>query len=121
MKYFLLTNKGSSISNLSYLKTIILFMVMAQWSYRLTVTDSLVTQLEILNGKNRIPVLNQLPDEFKRHPISSQTKDYAVEVIEPGVVQNGVNNAIILKKTLMILVKILINTNRQTMILPLWW
>ena len=58
MKYFLLTNKGSSISNLSYLKTIILFMAMAQWSYRSTVTNSLVIQLEILNGKNRIPVLN---------------------------------------------------------------
>ncbi len=81
MKYFLLTNKGSSISNLSYLKTIILFMVMAQWSYRSTVTDSLFIQLEILNGKNRIPVLNQLADEFKRHPTS--TKDYEVEVVEP--------------------------------------
>jgi len=59
MKYFLLTNKDSSTSNLSYLKTIILFMVMAQWSNRLTVTDSLVTQLKILNGKNRTSVLNQ--------------------------------------------------------------
>ena len=87
-------------------------MVMAQWSYRSTVTDRLFIQLEILNGKNRIPVLNQLADEFKCHPISSQTKDYAVEVIEPGVVQNGVNNATTLKNPLMTLAKILINTNR---------
>ena len=98
MKYFLLTNKNSSTSNLSYLKTIILFMAMAQWGYRPTVTDSLVTQLEILNGKSRTPVLNQLADEFKCHPTSSQTKDYAVEVIEPGVVQNSVNKATTLKK-----------------------
>ena len=112
MKYFLLTNKDSSTSNLSYLKTIILFMVMAQWSYRSTVTDSLFIQLEILNGKNRIPVLNQLADEFKCHPTSSQTKDYAVEVVEPGVVQNSVNNSTTLKENLMTLAKILINTNR---------
>ena len=112
MKYFLLTNKDSSTSNLSYLKTIILFMVMAQWSYRLTVTDSLVTQLEILNGKSRTPVLNQLADEFKCHPTLSQTKDYAVEAVESGVVQNSVNNATTLKNPLMTLAKILINTNR---------
>ena len=87
-------------------------MVMAQWSYRLTVTDSLVTQLEILNGKSRTPVLNQLADEFKCHPTSSQTKDYAVEVVEPGVVQNSVNNSTTLKENLMTLEKILINTNR---------
>ena len=98
MKYFLLTNKDSSTSNLSYLKTIILFMAMAQWGYRPTVTDSLVTQLEILKGKNRIPVLNQLADEFKCHPTSSQTKDYAVEVVEPREVQNSVNKATTLKK-----------------------
>ena len=98
MKYFLLTNKDSPTSNLSYLKTIILFMVMAQWSYRLTVTESLVTQLEILKGKNRIPVLNQLADEFKCHPTSSQTKDYAVEAVEPREVQNSVNKATTLKK-----------------------
>jgi len=91
-------------------------MVMAQWSYRLTVTDSLVTQLEILNGKNRISVLNQLADEFKCHPTSSQTKDYAVEVVEPRVVQNSVNNATTLKNPLMTLAKILINTNRYAMI-----
>ena len=87
-------------------------MVMAQWSYRLTVTDSLVTQLEILNGKSRIPVLNQLADEFKCHPTLSQTKDYAVEAVESGVVQNSVNNATTLKENLMTLAKILINTNR---------
>ena len=112
MKYFLLTNKDSSTSNLSYLKTIILFMVMAQWSYRLTVTDSLVTQLEILNGKSRTPVLNQLADEFKCHPTLSQTKDYEVELVEPRVVQNSVNNATTLKNPLMTLAKTLINTNR---------
>ena len=89
-------------------------MVMAQWSYRSTVTDSLFIQLEILNGKNRIPVLNQLADEFKRHPTS--TKDYAVEVVEPRVVQNSVNNATTLKNPLMTLAKILINTNRYAMI-----
>ena len=87
-------------------------MVMAQWSYRLTVTDSLVTQLEILNGKSRIPVLNQLADEFKCHPTLSQTKDYEVELVEPRVVQNSVNNATTLKNPLMTLAKILINTNR---------
>ena len=87
-------------------------MVMAQWSYRLTVTDSLVTQLEILNGKSRTPVLNQLADEFKCHPTLSQTKDYAVEAVESGVVQNSVNNATTLKENLMTLAKILINTNR---------
>ena len=87
-------------------------MAMAQWGYRLTVTDSLVTQLEILKGKIRIPVLNQLADEFKCHPTSSQTKDYAVEVVEPGVVQNSVNNSTTLKENLMTLAKILINTNR---------
>ena len=87
-------------------------MVMAQWSYRLTVTDSLVTQLKILNGKNRTSVLNQLADEFKCHPTSSQTKDYAVEVVEPGVVQNSVNNSTTLKENLMTLAKILINTSR---------
>ena len=91
-------------------------MVMAQWSYRLTVTDSLVTQLEILNGKSRTPVINQLADEFKCHPTSSQTKDYAVEVVEPRVVQNSVNNATTLKNPLMTLAKILINTNRYAMI-----
>ena len=73
-------------------------MAMAQWGYRPTVTDSLVTQLEILKGKNRIPVLNQLADEFKCHPTSSQTKDYAVEVVEPREVQNSVNKATTLKK-----------------------
>ena len=87
-------------------------MVMAQWSYRLTVTDSLVTQLEILNGKSRTPVLNQLADEFKCHPTLSQTKDYEVELVEPRVVQNSVNNATTLKNPLMTLAKILINTNR---------
>ena len=87
-------------------------MVMAQWSYRLTVTDSLVTQLEILNGKSRTPVLNQLADEFKCHPTLSQTKDYEVELVEPRVVQNSVNNATTLKENLMTLAKILINTNR---------
>ena len=87
-------------------------MVMAQWSYRLTVTDSLVTQLEILNGKSRTPVLNQLADEFKCHPALSQTKDYEVELVEPRVVQNSVNNATTLKENLMTLAKILINTNR---------
>ena len=87
-------------------------MVMAQWSYRLTVTDSLVTQLEILNGKSRIPVLNQLADEFKCHPTLSQTKDYEVELVEPRVVQNSVNNATTLKNPLMTLAKTLINTNR---------
>ena len=112
MKYFLLTNKDSPTSNLSYLKTIILFMAMAQWGYRPTVTDSLVTQLEILNGKSRTPVLNQLADEFKCHPTSSQTKDYAVEAVEPREVQNSVNKATTLKKPLMTLAKILINTNR---------
>ena len=96
-------------------------MVMAQWSYRSTVTDSLFIQLEILNGKNRIPVLNQLADEFKRHPTSSQTKDYAVEVVEPGVVQNSVNNSTTLKKNLITPAKILINTNRYAMILQLCW
>ena len=87
-------------------------MVMAQWSYRLTVTDSLVTQLEILNGKSRTPVLNQLADEFKCHPTLSQTKDYEVELVEPRVVQNSVNNATTLKNPLMTLAKTLINTNR---------
>ena len=87
-------------------------MVMAQWSNRLTVTDSLVTQLKILNGKNRTSVLNQLADEFKCPPTSSQTKNYAVEVAEPRVVQNSVNNATTLKENLMTLAKILINTNR---------
>ena len=87
-------------------------MVMAQWNYRLIITDSLVTQFKILNGKNKIPVLNQLADEFKCHPTSSQTKDYAVEVVEPGVVQNSVNNSTTLKENLMTLAKILINTNR---------
>ena len=87
-------------------------MVMAQWSNRLTVTDSLVTQLKILNGKNRTSVLNQLADEFKCPPTSSQIKNYAVEVVEPGVVQNSVNNATTLKENLMTLAKILINTNR---------
>ena len=87
-------------------------MVMAQWSYRLTVTDSLVTQLEILNGKSRTPVLNQLADEFKCHPTLSQTKDYEVELVEPRVVQNSVNNATTLKEILMTLAKILININR---------
>ena len=87
-------------------------MVMAQWSYRLTVTDSLVTQLEILNGKSRTPVLNQLADEFKCHPTLSQTKDYEVELVEPRVVQNSVNNATTLKENLMTLAKTLINTNR---------
>ena len=91
-------------------------MVMAQWSNRLTVTDSLVTQLEILNGKSRTPVLNQLADEFKCHPTLSQTKDYAVEAVESGVVQNSVNNATTLKNPLMTLAKILINTNRYAMI-----
>ena len=91
-------------------------MVMAQWSYRLTVTDSLVTQLEILNGKSRTPVLNQLADEFKCHPTLSQTKDYEVELVEPRVVQNSVNNATTLKNPLMTLAKILINTNRYAMI-----